>query len=128
MKKSFLNYSTSDGAVFTKDRNRSSQMNQQKSFPCSISGIEIWPVIRVCSVLFGVMGLIVGVLAFLVFPHPSSAGLSFSTRFLSAILFAFLYSAILTAGISLFVWLYNIFAARLSWGVKLHFTTSDIDD
>lgn len=123
MKKTFLNYKTTDGAIFTKDKHSPAYSPSKKnSESYEVSKVELWPVIRVCSILFWVMGILVGILAFLVFPHPSSAGLSFSTRFLSAILFAFLYAAILTAGISLFIWLYNIFASNLGWGIRLFFS------
>ncbi len=94
-------------------------MNQRESVNLEISHLHLWPIVRIAFVVFAVIGLIVGVFAFLIFPHPSSAGLSFSTRLLSALLFAVLYTLIVSLGIGLVAWLYNVLSAKFNWAVKL---------
>ncbi len=77
--------------------------------------IDLWPLVRVAGSLLLMTGLVIGLFAFMVFPHPASAGLSFSTRLLSALLFAGLYGLVVTGGISFLVLIYNSFAGRLKW-------------
>ncbi len=93
-------------------------MNQKEFSSLEIAHLNLWPVLRIASVVFAVIGMIVGIFAFLIFPHPSSVGLSFSTRLLSAMLFAVLYALIVTLGIGLVVWLYNVLSARLNWSIR----------
>lgn len=94
-------------------------MNQYDTTHLEVSHITLWPIVRMTSVIFAVIGLIVGVFAFLIFPHPSSAGLTFSTRFLSALLFAVLYTLIVSLGLGLIVWLYNVLSAKFGWAIRL---------
>lgn len=81
--------------------------------------VDLWPVVRIAAAVFTVIGIVVGIFAFLVFPHPSSAGLSFSTRLLSALLFAVLYTLIVTLGIALVIWLYNVMSSSFGWTIRV---------
>lgn len=91
----------------------------RKESSIEIVYFDLWPIVKIASAVFTVIGIIVGVLAFLVFPHPSSSGLTFSTRLLSALLFALLYTVIITLGITIVVGLYNFLSARLRWSVRI---------
>ncbi len=99
-------------------------MNQKERSSLEIAHLDLWPILRIAFVVFAAIGLIVGVFAFLVFPHPSSAGLTFSTRMLSALLFAVLYTLIVTLGIGLVVWLYNVLSAKFDWSIRLQVSPS----
>ncbi len=99
-------------------------MNQKEPVVLEISHINLWPIVRIASVVFAVIGLIVGVFAFLIFPHPSSAGLTFSTRLLSALLFAVLYTLIVSLGIGLIAWLYNVLSLKFNWAIRLQTNSS----
>ena len=46
--------------------------------------------------------------------------LTVTTRILSAFVFAFLYMAILTTGLTLVLWIYNFLSRRLNWSLKIH--------
>src|SRR5258708_1298544 len=100
-------------------------MDRKESLKFEISSVDVFPVIRVAVILFSVIGLMIGLGAFLVFPQPSALGLSFSTRFLSAVLFAVLYTLILALLTAFTLWFYNYLTSHFKLAVTITLSKPD---
>lgn len=93
-------------------------MEKKDSAKFELVSIHLVPVVKIASILFFIVGIVIGVFAFLVFPHPSSTGLSFSTRLLSALLFSLLYTVLVTLVISFLIGLYNLLTSHSSLSIS----------
>lgn len=118
-RKPFINYSLENEPILTRKK-EDATFEKKEVVEIDLAQIEFWPVIRIALLLFSVVGLVVGILAFLVFPPTTSIGLSVGTRLLSALLFTVLYTLIITAGLGLIVWLYNLTSRSLKWRLRFH--------
>ncbi|MCS7151459.1 MAG: hypothetical protein NZ928_03625 [Endomicrobia bacterium] len=57
--------------------------------------------------IFVILGAIIGIFTFFIFPTAAAAGLGLGAKFLAWIIFIILYALIMTVGIFVLVWLYN---------------------
>jgi len=65
-------------------------------------------VLTTMSVLFALVGSIIGIFTFFFFPAVAAAGLGFGGKLLAWLIFVILYTLIMVVGILVMVWLYNI--------------------
>ncbi len=63
--------------------------------------------------LFAVVGAIIGIFTFFIFPTAAAAGLGFGAKLLAWIIFVILYDLIMAAGILVIVLLYNFLSPSL---------------
>lgn len=83
----------------------------------NLKKVQVSSVLKILPVVFAIIGVVIGLFSFLFFPAGLASGLGFGARILSWIVFVVLYTAIMSVGAMLFVWLYNFVAAKLNSGI-----------
>ncbi len=69
-------------------------------------------VLTTVSVIFVIVGAVIGIFTFFFFPTEAAAGLGFGAKLLAWLIFIVLYSLIMMIGILIIVWLYNIISPK----------------
>ncbi|MDR2426350.1 MAG: hypothetical protein LBD46_04120 [Endomicrobium sp.] len=84
-----------------------------------VKKIQLFSVIKVFPVVFAILGAIIGIFTFFIFPTDLAAGLGLGPRFLSWLIFVVLYTVIMSVGAIAVAWLYNIVASKMNSGVVI---------
>jgi len=78
-----------------------------------IKKIELKWILTTVSVIFLIAGAVIGIFTFFLFPTAAAAGLGVGAKLLAWIIFVILYALIMTFGILIIVWLYNVLSPSL---------------
>ena len=78
-----------------------------------IKKINIVSVLKNIPVVFAVLGVVIGIFTFFLFPTEIARNLSVGARLLSWLIFVILYTAIMVIGIVLISWLYNMVVTKI---------------
>jgi len=78
-----------------------------------IKKIGVKWILSTVSVIFLIAGAVIGIFTFFLFPTAAAAGLGFGAKLLAWIIFIILYALIMTVGILIIVWLYNVLSPSL---------------
>jgi hypothetical protein len=78
-----------------------------------IKKIGVKWILSTVSVIFLIAGAVIGIFTFFLFPTAAAAGLGFGAKLLAWIIFIILYALIMTVGILIVVWLYNVLSPSL---------------
>ena len=78
-----------------------------------IKKINIGSILKNVPIVFGVLGIVIGIFTFFLFPTEIARNLSIGARLLSWLIFVVLYTLIMVIGIILISWLYNVVVAKL---------------
>ncbi|MCX5781679.1 MAG: hypothetical protein NT145_03100 [Elusimicrobia bacterium] len=78
-----------------------------------IKKINLVSVLKSIPIVFGVLGIVIGIFTFFLFPTEIARNLSIGARLLSWLIFVILYTAIMVLGIVLISWLYNVVVAKI---------------
>jgi hypothetical protein len=78
-----------------------------------IKKIDVKWILSTVSVIFLIAGAVIGIFTFFLFPTAAAAGLGFGAKLLAWIIFIILYALIMTVGILIIVWLYNVLSPSL---------------
>lgn len=81
--------------------------------------VQLISVVKVFPIVFGILGAIIGVFTFFIFPTDLAAGLGFGPRFLSWLIFVVLYTVIMSVGAIVVAWLYNFVANKMNTGIVI---------
>lgn len=83
-----------------------------------IKKVSVMSLVKNFPIVFAILGTVIGIFTFFLFPTEIARNLSFGARFLSWLIFVVLYTIIMFAGIVLISWLYNFVCAKVG-GVVL---------
>jgi hypothetical protein len=72
-----------------------------------VKNVEVKSLFKNVPIVFAILGLVIGIFTFFLFPTEIARNLSFGARLLSWIIFIILYTLIMVAGIALISLLYN---------------------
>ncbi|MGA2090212.1 MAG: hypothetical protein ABSH12_01965 [Endomicrobiales bacterium] len=72
-----------------------------------VKKINAMSIVKNFPIVFGILGAVIGVFTFFLFPTEIARNLSFGARLLSWLIFVILYTLIMVAGLMLISWLYN---------------------
>ncbi|MDI6642423.1 MAG: hypothetical protein QME68_08980 [Elusimicrobiota bacterium] len=64
-------------------------------------------ILTTVSVIFAIVGVVIGIFTFFFFPTGATAGLGVGAKLLALLIFVILYTLIMMVGILIVVWLYN---------------------
>lgn len=78
-----------------------------------VKSISVKSLVKNLPVVFAILGAVIGIFTFFLFPTEIARDLAFGARLLSWIIFVVLYTLIMVAGILLVSWLYNVIVAKL---------------
>ncbi|HWQ67149.1 MAG TPA: hypothetical protein VN372_09795 [Methanospirillum sp.] len=83
-----------------------------------IKNINLMSMVKNFPIIFVILGMVIGVFTFFVFPTEIARNLSLEARCLSWLIFVGLYALIMFVGILLISWIYNLVSAKVG-GVAL---------
>lgn len=84
-----------------------------------VKKVQLISVVKVFPIVFGILGAIIGIFTFFIFPTDLAAGLGFGPRFLSWLIFVVLYTVIMSVGAIVVAWLYNFVANKMNSGIVI---------
>lgn len=84
-----------------------------------VKKVQLISVVKVFPIVFGILGAIIGIFTFFIFPTDLAAGLGFGPRFLSWLIFVVLYTVIMAVGAIVVAWLYNFVANKMNSGIVI---------
>ena len=84
-----------------------------------IKGVVVSSLIKNFPVVFALLGALIGIFTFFIFPTELAANLGFGAKLLSWLIFIVLYTLIMAVGIIAVAWIYNIIVAKIGKGAVL---------
>jgi hypothetical protein len=78
-----------------------------------VKNIGVSSLLKNVPVVFAILGTIIGIFTFFVFPTEIAKDLTFGAKLLSWVIFVALYTLIMFVGIVVISWLYNFVAGKL---------------
>ena len=84
-----------------------------------VKKVQLTSIVKVFPIVFGILGAIIGIFTFFIFPTDLAAGLGFGPRFLSWLIFVVLYTVIMSVGAIVVALLYNFVAGKMSSGIVI---------
>lgn len=75
--------------------------------------VSVKSMIKNVPVIFGILGALIGIFTFFIFPTELAKNLAFGARLLSWLIFVILYSLIMVIGVMLVSMLYNWISGKL---------------
>ena len=84
-----------------------------------VKKVVVGSLFKIVPVVFAILGTIIGLFTFFIFPTDVARDLTVGARMLSWIIFVLLYTIIMVVGIAVISWLYNLVAGKIG-GVKLN--------
>ena len=72
-----------------------------------VKKIVVGSLVKVVPIIFAILGAVIGIFTFFVFPNEMVQDLNFGAKLLSWLIFLVLYTLIMFIGIVIVSWLYN---------------------
>ena len=92
-----------------------------------VKSVSVVSLFKIFPIVFALFGAIIGIFTFFIFPAEVAAGLGFGARILSWLLFIVLYTAIMSVGIAVVVWIYNFIVKKIGSGVVVNLEQQQIE-
>ncbi|MBQ3834919.1 MAG: hypothetical protein II816_05325 [Elusimicrobia bacterium] len=74
---------------------------------------------KIFPIVFAILGAVIGIFTFFIFPTELAANLGFGARLLSWLIFIVLYTFIMSIGIVLVAWIYNFVVGKVGKGAVI---------
>ncbi len=84
-----------------------------------IKGVLVGSLVKNFPVVFALLGALIGIFTFFIFPTELAANLGFGAKLLSWLIFIVLYTLIMSVGIIAVAWIYNIIVGKIGKGAVL---------
>ncbi|MDR2811789.1 MAG: hypothetical protein LBB06_01615 [Endomicrobium sp.] len=91
----------------------------------NVKKIQIASVLKVLPVFFAILGVLIGLVMFFLFPTDLTANLGFGVKLLSWVIFVVLQTVIMAIGSLIVVWLYNFVVSTLNSSVVISLEPKD---
>ena len=82
-----------------------------------VKNVGIVSVAKNFPIVFAILGAIIGIFTFFIFPTDLAANLGFGARLLSWLIFIVLYTAIMSVGVIVVSWIYNFISGKVGGAV-----------
>ena len=89
-----------------------------------VKNISVISLLKTFPIVFAILGVVIGIFTFFVFPTEIAQNLSVGARLLSWLIFIVLYTLIMVVGIVLISWLYNLVVGKFG-GVVISLETKE---
>ena len=89
-----------------------------------VKKVETRWIFTTMSVIFALIGAVIGIFTFFLFPAAATVGLGIGGKLLAWLIFVVLYTLIMVVGIMVIVWLYNT-VSPLTGSITLSLDTKD---
>ncbi len=76
-------------------------------------------------IVFALLGALIGIFTFFIFPTELATNLGFGARLLSWLIFVVLYTAIMSIGVIVVGWIYNFVVGKIGKGAVIELEQSE---
>lgn len=90
-----------------------------------INKIEVSSLVKTFPIVFALLGALIGIFTFFIFPTELAANLGFGARILSWLIFIVLYTAIMSIGLIIVAALFNFVSGKLGKGIVINLAQSE---
>ena len=90
-----------------------------------VKSVSVVSLIRNFPIVFALLGALIGIFTFFIFPTDLAANLGFGAKLLSWFIFIILYTFIMSIGIVVVAWIYNFVVGRIGKGAVLNLEQSE---
>ncbi|MDD5020661.1 MAG: hypothetical protein PHR82_00815 [Endomicrobiaceae bacterium] len=84
-----------------------------------IKGVVVGSLVKNFPVVFALLGALIGIFTFFIFPTELAANLGFGAKLLSWLIFIVLYTLIMSVGVIAIAWIYNFIVGKIGKGAVL---------
>jgi len=84
-----------------------------------LKGVCVVSLVKNFPIVFALLGVLIGIFTFFIFPTELAANLGFGARVLSWLIFVVLYTAIMSVGVIVVAWIYNFVVSKIGKGVVI---------
>lgn len=84
-----------------------------------IKGVVVSSLFKNFPVVFALLGALIGIFTFFIFPTELAGNLGFGAKLLSWLIFIVLYTLIMSVGIIAVAWIYNFIVGKIGKGAVL---------
>ena len=82
-----------------------------------VKGVSVVSLFKNFPIVFAMLGALIGIFTFFIFPTDLAANLGFGARILSWLIFIVLYTVIMSVGVIVVAWIYNFIAGKVGGAV-----------
>ena len=90
-----------------------------------IKSVSVVSLVKNFPIVFALLGALIGIFTFFIFPTELASNLGFGARILSWLIFIVLYTVIMSLGIVVLSWIYNFVVGRIGKGVAINLEQSE---
>ncbi|GAB1402422.1 hypothetical protein MASR1M68_13330 [Elusimicrobiota bacterium] len=84
-----------------------------------IKGVVVSSLFKNFPVVFALLGALIGIFTFFIFPTELAGNLGFGAKLLSWLIFIVLYTLIMSVGVIAVAWIYNFIVGKIGKGAVL---------
>lgn len=84
-----------------------------------IKGVVVSSLVKNFPVVFALLGALIGIFTFFIFPTELAGNLGFGAKLLSWLIFIVLYTLIMSVGVIAIAWIYNFIVGKIGKGAVL---------
>lgn len=77
-----------------------------------VKSVKMFSLVKSFPIVFAILGALIGIFTFFIFPTDLAANLGFGARILSWCIFIVLYTAIMSIGVVVVAWIYNFVVGK----------------
>ncbi len=90
-----------------------------------IKSVSVVSLVKNFPIVFALLGALIGIFTFFIFPTELASNLGFGARILSWLIFIVLYTVIMSIGIVVLSWIYNFVVGKIGKGVAINLEQSE---
>ena len=90
-----------------------------------IKSVSVVSLVKNFPIVFALLGALIGIFTFFIFPTELASNLGFGARILSWLIIIVLYTVIMSLGIVVLSWIYNFVVGRIGKGVAINLEQSE---
>lgn len=84
-----------------------------------VKSVGVVSLFKSFPIVFALLGTLIGIFTFFLFPTDLAANLGFGARIISWLIFIVLYTAIMSVGIVVVAWIYNFVVGKFGKGAVI---------
>ena len=84
-----------------------------------VKSVSVVSLVKNFPIVFALLGALIGIFTFFLFPTELASNLGFGARILSWLIFIVLYTAIMSIGVIVLAWIYNFVVGKIGKGVVI---------
>ena len=90
-----------------------------------VKSVSVVSLVKNFPIVFALLGALIGIFTFFLFPTELASNLGFGARILSWLIFIVLYTAIMSIGVIVVAWIYNFVVGKIGKGAVINLEQSE---